>query len=496
MKRIVTMLLIVCSAITTASAQKKIYPNTPQRVISAFEYVINAYGQNEGQTYSVSKNPNTNIIESKERIEPFGFTAVGKGPYLRNISNAFKADEQFSYQFLHIQPGNNQPFSLQVVTRDKSTSKHIAIRTKPTQEMWFMACKNPENPELRDVYAAVWDVDYNGRQPMETGSYPLKGTVYMITSLRPDIYEKKMEGSKTLFKIEGRVDANIKDSLYNIYIADSYDELKAVGDDDYVACIPVINKRFEYQTELDHPKVGRLRCIFPDGKLCSDWIDLDFVPGETYRITVHDGWYDEDQDYERRVGRRSGKSLINRVKVIDKVEFRENPSAPDYGAKAIPVSPQDPATVSPQYPATYEPKSSTDWHPTPDQEAILRPKVELIRMNIEQIHKTFGTLENEHGLQRLNITFDQITKKNKQVDQQWQDLIKTVKGLNIPKLAEMKALSELYADLILNFYTKQNQGFTEFFKQRGSIPQSGQKAQKYVSDLTEKYMKEMNKLVK
>ena len=117
-------------------------------------------------------------------------------------------------------------------------------------------------------------------------------------------------------------------------------------------------------------------------------------------------------------------------------------------------------------------------------------------MNIEQIHKTFGTLENEHGLQRLNITFDQITKKNKQVDQQWQDLIKTVKGLNIPKLAEMKALSELYADLILNFYTKQNQGFTEFFKQRGSIPQSGQKAQKYVSDLTEKYMKEMNKLVK
>ena len=60
---------------------------------------------------------------------------------------------------------------------------------------------------------------------------------------------------------------------------------------------------------------------------------------------------------------------------------------------------------------------------------------------IEQIHKTFGTLENVHSLQRLNITFDQITKKNKQIDQQWQDLIKTVKSLNIPKLAEMKALT-------------------------------------------------------
>ena len=489
------MLLIACSAITTVSAQKKIYPNTPQKVISAFEYVINAYGQNDGQTYSVSKNPNTNIIESKERIEPFGFTAVGKGPYLRNISNAFKADEQFSYQFLHIQPGNNQPFSIQVVTRDKSMNKHISLRTKPSQEMWFMACKNPENPELRDVYAAVWDVDYNGRQPMETGSYSLKGTIYMITSLRPDIYEKKMEGSKTLFKIEGRVDANIKDSLYNIYIADSYDELKAVGDDDYVACIPVINKRFEYQTELDRPKVGRLRCIFPDGKLCTDWIDLDFVPGETYRITVHNGWYDEDQDYERRVGRRSGKSLINNVKVINKVEFRDNPSVPDYGAKAIPVSPQNPATVSPQNPATYTPQPSSNWEPTAEQQAILKPKVELLHMNLDQIVKTFGTLENEHSLQRLNMTFDQIMKKNKQVDQQWQDLIKTVKSLNIPKLAEMKALSELYTELILKFYTTQNQGFTEFYKQRGSMPQSGQKAQKYVSDLTEKYMKEMNKIV-
>ena len=482
MKRVITMLLIACSAITTASAQKKIYPNTPQRVIKQLEYVINIHGQNEGQTYSVSKNPNTNIIESKERIEPFAATVVGKGPYLWNVTNAFKDDEQYSYQFLHIQPGNNQPFSLQVVTRDKSTSKHIAIRTKPTQEMLYMACKNPENPELRDVYAIVWDVDYAGRKPTETGSYPMKGTIYMITSLRPDIYEKKMEGSKTLFKIEGRVDANIKDSLYNIYIADSYDELNAVGDDDYVACVPVINKRFEYQTELDHPVVGRLRCIFPDGELCFDWIDLGFVPGETYRITVHNGWYDEDQDYERRVGRRSGKSLINRVKVIDKVEFKDNPSDPNTGARAIPVAPQ--------------PQSSSNWQPTPEQEAILRPKVEIIRMNIEQIRKSFETFENEQSLQRLNMTFDQITKKNKLVDQQWQDLIKTLKGLDIPKLAEMKALSELYSGLILKFYTEQNQAFTGFYKLRGSMPQSGQKAQKYVSDLTEKYMKEMNKILR
>ena len=83
-----------------------------------------------------------------------------------------------------------------------------------------------------------------------------------------------------------------------------------MADDDYVACVPVVNKRFEYSVELDKPKVGRLRCIFPDGSLCSAWIDLDFVPGETYHITVHNGYYSDDLDYERRVGRNSGRSLI------------------------------------------------------------------------------------------------------------------------------------------------------------------------------------------
>ena len=138
----------------------------------------------------------------------------------------------------------------------------------------------------------------------------IEGTIYMITSLRPDVYEKAVGTSKKTFKIEGRVDEQIKDSLYNIYIADTRDALYALSDDDYVACVPVVNKRFEFQTELDHPCVGRLRCIFPDGELCSAWIDLDFVPGETYRITVHNGYYDEDRDYERRVGRQSGRSLL------------------------------------------------------------------------------------------------------------------------------------------------------------------------------------------
>ena len=387
------MLLIACSAITTVSAQKKIYPNTPQRVISAFEYVINSYGQNEGQTYSVSKNPNTNIIESRERIEPFGFTAVGKGPYLRNISNAFKADEQFSYQFLHIQPGNNQPFSIQVVTRDKSMNKHISIRTKPSQEMWFMACKNPENPELRDVYAIVWDVDYNGRQPMETGSYPLKGTVYMITSLRPDIYENESKTTGTMF----------------------------------------------------------------DGK--KDEIVFD------------DPLTDE----------------IDTVKVIDKVEFVDEKSEPDYGARAIPVSPQ--------------PEQASRWEPSPAVKQQVMAKAMAIQANEEAIKSTYASMEpfvKMRSLTGADSYFAQITKLNKELDAKMQDLMKTINGLEIPptEIAERaKAKGEIYKEY-LDFLTKQNQGFSLLYKEVGVLTKAAQKTQKYISDLTEKYMKEMNKLVK
>lgn len=399
MKRIITMLLIACSAVTTVSAQKKIYPNTPQKVISALENVINLHGQNEGQTYSVTKNPNTNIIESKERIDPIVATVVGKGPYLSYVSNAFKADEQFSYQFLHIQPGNNQPFSIQVVTRDKSMNKHISIRMKPTQEMWYMACKNPENPELRDVYAIVWDVDYNGRQPMETGSYPMKGTIYMITSLRPDIYEAESKTTGTVF----------------------------------------------------------------DGK--KDKVEIDPLEVEVDPSEVE----------------------ADSVKVIDKVEFVDENSSPDYGARAIPVSPQ--------------PEQASKWEPAPAVKQQVEAKAMAIQTNMEAIKSTYASMEpfvKMRSLTGADNYFAQITKLNKELDAKMQDLFKTINGLEIPPTEianKTKAKGEIYKEY-LDFLTKQNQGFSLLYKEVGVLTKAAQKTQKYINDLTEKYMKEMGNALK
>ena len=438
------MLLIACSAVTTISADSSAAPQKkPETVIFTLNAIIQKFGQNEGQVYSVNRNPNTNIIESSIKIVPFRCSAnrIQNDNVMNAVAINFPKEEPLAYQFLHVQPGSNELFSLKVITNNGTNQSTQRIRTNKNQEMWLMCCKNPENPQLRDAYAIVWE-----------HTDEIEGTIYMISSLRPDMYEKAAESR--MFKIVGRVDENIKDSLYNIYIAESREALYNLEDHEYVACVPVVNKRFEWQTELTKPCVGRLRCIFPDGKLCSAWIDLDFVPGETYNITVHNGYYDEDKDYERRVGRQSGHSLIepNAVKVEDSQSFK----------------------------------------PTEVQRMQLEPIVELAKMKIEEIKSLYQNL-NSKNLSWVNkgAVFDNITKKNKELDKQFQDVIKVVKGLKFPKNEESKAWSELYKE-ILKFYSEQNRGLTEMSGQ-GQLPKSAQKTQETVNKIIQKYMNEMSK---
>ena len=438
------MLLIACSAVTTISADPSAAPQKkPETVIFTLNAIIQKFGQNEGQVYSVNRNPNTNIIESSIKIVPFRCSAnrIQNDNVMNAVAINFPKEEPLAYQFLHVQPGSNELFSLKVITNNGTNQSTQRIRTNKNQEMWLMCCKNPENPQLRDAYAIVWE-----------HTDEIEGTIYMISSLRPDMYEKAAESR--MFKIVGRVDENIKDSLYNIYIAESREALYNLEDHEYVACVPVVNKRFEWQTELTKPCVGRLRCIFPDGKLCSAWIDLDFVPGETYNITVHNGYYDEDKDYERRVGRQSGHSLIepNAVKVEDSQSFK----------------------------------------PTEVQRMQLEPITELARMKIEEIKSLYQQLRSKN-LSWVNkgAVFDNITKKNKELDKQFQDVIKVVKGIKMPKSEESKAWSELYKE-ILKFYSEQNRGLTEMSGQ-AQLPKSAQKTQETVNKIIQKYMNEMSK---
>ena len=485
------MLLIACSAIITASAesadnaqQKGKQDNVPYNVKSLFWTISQTWGS-PNEVYSVNKNPETNQIESSVRITTFSadndkFPHMAGKTYLNTsvISKSFKDDEPKSYQILHLSPGDNKRFSLKAVN-ENGESETYNIRNNSEEEMWLMCCKNPQNPKLRDVYAIKWVITKEDTK--------VNGVIYQITSLRPDMYEKPYDSSKKIFKIVGRVDNEIKDSLYNIYIADTGADLANIGDDDYVACVPVINKRFEWQTELDKPCAGRIRCIFPDGSLCSAWINLDFVPGETYNITVHNGWYDEDRDYERRVGRYSGKSLLNDLQKrgIDDQTVEVADTIPADYQKAHAVQLQD-------------------WRKTitPQQQAQLMMKGELVEMEVEKIKATFehaaqgmkvgferyGRMPGFDGTINIDYDYERIYQQNKELDKKYQEVIKLAKKLNVP----IEEMPNLYKE-ILKSYAEQNKGLTKLSTNGATQTKQAKKTQKFVNDLMEKYIKEMEK---
>ena len=471
MKRLFIMLLIACSAITTISAQQKgKQDNVPYNVKALFHSIITAWGSPNDDVYSVNKNPETNLIESSVRITYFvadndKFPHMAGKVYLNTsiISDAFKKDEPKSYQILHIKSGDKKSFSLKAVN-ENGESETYPIRALDNEEMWLMCCKNPQNPKLRDAYAIKWTLNDEQTKVL--------GAVYQITSLRPDKYEKPLDYSKRMFKIEGRVGDEIKDSLYNIYIAESREALYNLEDHEYVACIPVVNKRFEWQTELTKPCVGRLRCIFPDGSLCSSWIDLDFVPGETYHITVHNGYYDEDKDYERRVGRQSGKSLIaESVKVVDEVpaEYRKAEPFEDEFEK---------------------------WHKSlsPQQELEFKVKGERLQMEMEKLdnrYKSIKTILNgSNSGYQIDLVFKEIHELNQNLESRWQDFFKLLKGNNMPKMAYVKICKE-----IIDIYTGQLREIDNYYKKHGAMSKAARKVNSYVLKQNEKYMDEMEKCI-
>ena len=213
---------------------------------------------------------------------------------------------------------------------------------------------------------------------------------------------------------------------------------------------------------------------------CSVWINLDFVPGETYNITVHNGWYDEDRDYERRVGRYSGKSLLN-----DLQKRGIDDQTVEVADTVLPAEYQKATAVQLQ-----------DWRNTltPQRQAQIQLKAELVQMDMEKIKASYKAIGEEmQGMRdhyKIGTIYETILKQNKELDKKYQDFITLVQDYAIP----MDELPVLYKE-ILKFYNEQNQGLNEYFKSFGYSREAkpARKLQKYLNDQLEKYIKEMEK---
>ena len=386
MKRIFIMLLITCSAIVTYAQQSGKSQTTPTHVIELFNDIINDFGQTSDQIYSVQKNPNTNQLESSVRIvkfaafieEPFG---EKKKLSIDRIVDCFTQDEPVSYQIQHLSPGQKEVFGINMKTTNGKANKHYLVRTSTQQEMWLLCVKNIENPQLRDAYAIVWE-DAGEKD----GIKKVKGTVFMITSLRPDIYEQMLA--------EG-----IKEST---------------------------------MTEVIDPNAMMYQ--------------------KTARESMNDNWM---VDPRAMMYQQNDKAL----------EWLRNLS--------------------------------------PEQLFQVTEMNSNLKANIVKIVPIYQTLDKfiKDGpafKARLGIYADkyaqQIIELNKEIDEFYQEFLKKFKNLQPPTEVMNQVNSASYKEM-LQYLTEQNKLFNEIYRVRGSLPKKAQKAQKHVNELTEKYMKELNKLV-
>jgi hypothetical protein len=327
------------------------------------------------------------------------------------------------------------------------------------------------------------------------------------------MYEKNMSGAgllsdnKNTFTIDGRVGYDLKDSLYVVYMADTAEELDNVKDSDFVATMPVVNKRFTFSVELDKPKVGRIRTVMPDGSLCELWTNLDFVPGETYRITTHNGYYDEDRDYEQRVGRYSGKSLLNDLqrRGIDDASGKNKFDANDLTVNGVRVITPESVFSQPDIsqPVRDRINEMEAWRKglSLKQSVEIEQKMKAVQSSIKMVESAYEIIANAKNQgpafnARLGYYVDQqcdeIIKRNKELDKTFSDFVKTIKATNPPQSFLDEMYSEGYKE-VLEVFTKQTNSFNEIFKARGSLSSKAKKTQKYISQLTEKYMAEMSK---
>ena len=198
------------------------------------------------------------------------------------------------------------------------------------------------------------------------------------------------------------------------------------------------------------------------------------MPGETYNITVHNGYYDEDKDYERRVGRQSGKSLIepDAVKVVE-----------------------DTLTLNGvYYKADPEPDDFRKWRKnlSQQQEMQLNIRAERIQMAIEKLGKSYDVikmyLKGTNDGYMMDVQFKEILKQNQELEAKWQDAIKFFKANGLTPMAYPTVLKE-----IIEVYTGQLRELDNYFKQHGTMSKAARKVNSYVIKQNEKYMDAIQK---
>ena len=154
-------------------------PSTPPtNVLNAIERIENAYGIKAQRSITEKRSGVDNAIESVVIIFPFE-CPNGLG-IMADTKEAFIKDKDLAFQFGVYEPGEGTNFH--TYTGDKP-NEYIITRESLNQGFYYINVKNNDNPTLRDFCGVQW----------QAFGDKVKGKIFLITSLRPDLVEKNAE---------------------------------------------------------------------------------------------------------------------------------------------------------------------------------------------------------------------------------------------------------------------------------------------------------------
>ena len=151
----------------------------------------------------------------------------------------------------------------------------------------------------------------------------------------------------------------------------------------------------------------------------------------------------------------------------------------------------------PEFPKISFPKVRME--PASRQEIEASSKLQDIKSNMLWVGSSYESIARElKGLKyeyAMDLNFEDITLKNKEIDKQWKEFFKLLRDVDIPS-NEAPQLYDRFYNVILKFYAEQSKEISNFYQEYGAYTKEARKTQKTVVKLANKYKKKRSKTLK
>ena len=180
MRRVISILAILAIAISNVSAQANSAMTAAENVYKSMMDLKAEAGIEIGTITELKRNPESGSITSSVEIIPLQCDADAYfSDLIQKVEKAFQTDSPKGYNYGNIPLGNINTANFGTFKGDDMQSfiEIMNKSAKPAPSLLYLEVKCSDNPQMRTFYGVKWALI----------DKKVKGTMYLITSKRPDL---------------------------------------------------------------------------------------------------------------------------------------------------------------------------------------------------------------------------------------------------------------------------------------------------------------------